>query len=44
MSLGPINPLIALFMHIIAASVEIAADAPFESLSCFPALIALQGI
>ena len=42
-SLGPTNPLMALLMHIIAASVEIAADAPLESLSCFPALIALQG-
>jgi len=44
MSLGPTNPLIALLMHIIAAYVEIAAEAPFESLNCFPALIALQGI
>ena len=44
MSLGPTKPLIALLMHIIAASVVIAAEAPFESLSCLPALIALQGI
>ncbi len=44
MSFGPTNPLIALLMHIIAASVVIAADAPFESLNCFPALIALHGI
>lgn len=44
MSFGPTNPLIALFMHMMAASVVIAADAPLESLSCFPALIALQGM
>jgi len=40
-SLGPINPIIALLIEIIAASVDIAADAPFESLNYFPALIAL---
>lgn len=43
-SFGPTNPYIDLFMHIIAASVEIAADAPFESDNYFPALIALNGI
>lgn len=40
-SLGPTNPAIALFILIIAASVEIAAEAPLESLNYFPALIAL---
>lgn len=44
MSLGPTNPLNDLLMHMMAASVEKAADAPFESLSCSPALMALQGI
>ena len=44
MSFGPTNPSIALFMHSIAASVEIAAEAPLESLSYLPALIALKGI
>lgn len=43
-SFGPMNPFIALLMHIIAASVLIAAEAPFESDSYFPALIALNGI
>lgn len=43
-SFGPMNPYIALFMHIIAASVEIAAEAPLESDNYFPALIALNGI
>lgn len=33
MSLGPKNPLIALLIHIIAASIESAADAPIESLN-----------
>lgn len=41
---GPINPFIALKVDKIAASVDIAALAPFESLNCFPALIALQGM
>jgi len=40
-SLGPINPIIARFMLKTATSVDIAALAPFESLSYFPALIAL---
>ncbi len=44
MSFGPTNPLMALLMHMMAASVVMAADAPFESLSCFPALIALNGM
>lgn len=44
MSLGPMNPLMARLMHIMAASVEIAAEAPLESLSCLPALIALHGM
>ncbi len=43
-SFGPIKPFIALFMHKIAASVLIAAEAPFESLNYLPALIALNGI
>lgn len=43
-SAGPMNPLIALCMHIIAASVDIPADAPFESDNYLPALIALNGI
>jgi hypothetical protein len=34
----------ALLIHIIAAYVEIAAEAPLESLNCLPALIALQGM
>ena len=44
MSFGPIKPSIALFILNIAASVEIAAEAPFESLSYLPARIALKGI
>ncbi len=43
-SFGPTNPLMALLMHMIAASVVMAAEAPFESLSCFPALMALHGM
>jgi hypothetical protein len=43
-SFGPTNPLIALLIHMIAASVVMAAEAPLESLSCFPALIALHGM
>jgi hypothetical protein len=43
-SLGPINPYIALFMLIIAASVDKAAEAPLLSLNYLPALIALKGI
>jgi len=43
-SLGPINPSMALFMHKMAASVLMAALAPFESLNYFPALMALHGI
>lgn len=43
-SLGPINPFIALFMLIMAASVLIAALAPLESDNYFPALIALKGM
>jgi hypothetical protein len=43
-SFGPTKPYMDLFMHIIAASVEIAADAPLESDNYFPALIALNGI
>lgn len=43
-SLGPMNPFIALLIHNKEASVEIAAEAPLESLSYFPALIALKGI
>jgi hypothetical protein len=43
-SLGPMNPFIALLMQRRAASVEIAAEAPLESESYFPALIALKGI
>lgn len=43
-SFGPTNPYIDLFIHMIAASEEIAADAPFESDNYFPALIALNGI
>lgn len=39
-SLGPTNPFIALLIDRIAASVLIAAEAPLESLSYFPALIA----
>jgi hypothetical protein len=34
----------ALFIDIMAASVLIAAEAPLESDSYFPALIALKGI
>lgn len=30
-SAGPTNPFIDLYKHLIAASVEMAADAPFES-------------
>jgi hypothetical protein len=30
-SAGPINPFIVLLIHLIAASVEIAAEAPLES-------------
>jgi hypothetical protein len=30
-SAGPINPFIALLIHLMAASVDIAAEAPFES-------------
>ena len=41
---GPMNPIIALLTDIIATSVERAAEAPFESESCFPALMALQGM
>lgn len=44
MSLGPTKPCIALFIHNKAASVEIAAELPFESLNYFPALIALKGM
>lgn len=44
MSLGPTNPLMALLIHMMAASVVMAAEAPLESLSCFPALMALQGM
>ena len=43
-SFGPTKPFIALFMLKIAASVEIAALAPLESESYFPALIALKGM
>merc|ERR1712137_369279 len=43
MSLGPRNPRIARFMDITAASVEIAADEPLESESCFPARMARKG-
>jgi len=43
-SFGPIKPYIARLMHIIAASVDIAADAPLESDNYLPALIALNGI
>jgi hypothetical protein len=38
------KPFIALYIEIIAASVDKAAEAPFESLNYFPALIALNGI
>jgi hypothetical protein len=44
MSFGPTNPFIDLLMHRIAASVEIAAEAPLESERDFPALIALKGM
>ena len=40
-SLGPRKPFIALLIQRIAASVVIAAEAPFESDNYFPALIAL---
>jgi len=43
-SFGPINPFIALSIHMIAASELIAADAPLESDNYLPALIALNGI
>lgn len=43
-SFGPINPFIALLMQTRATSVLIAAEAPFESESYFPALIALKGM
>ena len=43
-SAGPSKPIMALFKHINPASVLIAAEAPLESLSCVPALIALKGI
>jgi len=44
MSLGPMNPFIALCIDTIAISVDNAADAPLESLNYLPALIALNGI
>ena len=44
MSRGPRNPAIERFTHMIAASVEIAADDPFESESCLPARIARNGM
>ena len=43
-SRGPMNPLIDLRTDMIATSVEIAALAPFESESCFPARIARNGM
>ncbi len=43
MSRGPRNPAIDRFTARIAASVLIAAEAPFESLSCLPARIARKG-
>ena len=43
-SFGPTNPFMALLMQISATSVLIAAEAPLESESYFPALIALNGI
>jgi hypothetical protein len=44
MSLGPMNPFMALLIQRRAASVEMAAEAPLESESYFPALMALNGI
>ena len=44
MSLGPMNPYMALLMQMIAASVDRAAEAPLESLNYLPALIALKGM
>lgn len=43
-SLGPINPFIALWTDKIATSVLSAALAPLLSLSYLPALMALQGM
>jgi hypothetical protein len=43
-SLGPINPFMDLFKLNNPASVESAAEAPFESDNYLPALIALNGI
>jgi hypothetical protein len=43
-SFGPTKPFIALLIQRMAASVLMAADAPLESESYFPALIALNGI
>ena len=43
-SLGPINPFIDLFRHNSPASVDNAAEEPFESDNYLPALIALKGI
>ena len=44
MSRGPMNPRIERIIERTATSVEIAADAPFESLSCLPARIARHGM
>lgn len=43
-SLGPMNPFMALLIQLRAASVEIAAEAPLLSLNYFPALMALKGM
>lgn len=43
-SLGPTNPFMALLIQFKAASVVIAAEAPLESESYFPALMALKGM
>ena len=39
-SLGPTNPAMARFMLMMATSLERAAEAPLESLSCLPARMA----
>mmetsp|Transcript_9795 Transcript_9795/g.22182 ORF Transcript_9795/g.22182 Transcript_9795/m.22182 type:complete len:210 (-) Transcript_9795:451-1080(-) len=44
MSRGPKNPSIVRCTHCIAASVEMAAELPLESLSCLPARIARNGM
>jgi len=44
MSLGPMKPYMALLMQMMAASVDKAAEAPLESLSYLPALMALKGM